>query len=77
MIFKNTFTTTQQGFLICTCPHRVCHQHHKLFSSALERTVTQVEKHCSTDIVGILLMNFCLFCYDFWTRNARKSIKPS
>jgi len=26
-IFKNTFTTTQQGFLIRTRPHRVCHPH--------------------------------------------------
>jgi len=26
-ILKNTFTTTQLGFLIRTRPHRVCHPH--------------------------------------------------
>ena len=27
--------------------------------------------------VGIPLNNYCLFCHNFWTRNARKSNKPS
>jgi len=26
---------------------------------------------------GISLINFCLFCHNVWTRNARKSIKGS
>jgi len=41
------FITTQQVFLIRTRPHRVCHPHHKVFSSTPVRTVAQVEKHCS------------------------------
>jgi len=41
------FITTQQGFFIRTRLHRVCHPHHKVFSSALVRTVAQVEKHCT------------------------------
>jgi len=27
--------------------------------------------------VGISLINFWLFCHNFWTRNGRTSIKPS
>ena len=29
------------------------------------------------ELVAIPIINFCLFCHNFWTRNARKSIKPS
>jgi len=44
---KERFLNTQQGFLIHTPPHLVCHRHRTVFSSALVRNVAQVEKHWS------------------------------
>ena len=37
------FITTQQVFFIRTRPHRVCHPHHKVFSSAPMRIIARVE----------------------------------
>jgi len=37
------FITTQQAFFIRTRSHRVCHPHHKVFSSALVRIIARAE----------------------------------
>ena len=37
----------------------------------------QILQEIHRELVGILLINFCLFCLNFWTRSARKSIKRS
>ena len=37
----------------------------------------QIIEDMAEQVQGISLVNFCLFCHNFWTRNARKSIKPS
>jgi len=54
---KNVFITTKQDCFIRTRPHRACHPHRKVVSSAPVGTVAQVEKHISIDIPENLSKN--------------------
>ena len=59
-ISKDTFTTTQQFFLIRTRPQRVSHPHRPVFSSAPVCTFAQVEKHYSTSLHQAKTQNIIL-----------------